>query len=227
MRRNRGTTIVNQDYLSEQAPVDPESVRPFPSSQIVYEIRWCKKPEVAPISACPCVRSTLSDIHSSEGIEHNLPISISDTSGPYTDPDVTIGARQGRPALRAQWIQERGDTDELPCLTSEYGRERLAGAALDPWRFTLIRNSPVPVGSVPIKRGVPERLGTGLTGERGHRATFATDPMPGGGHFSAPAWSVHGVPVGQILESVRRSAHRYPWLARNGSYVGEYPRPTR
>ncbi len=37
--------------------------------------------------------------------------SVYDTSGPYTDPKVDINVRKGLPALRAQWIAERGDTE--------------------------------------------------------------------------------------------------------------------
>ena len=50
--------------------------------------------------------------------------------------------RRGRPALRRRWIEERGDTDELPYLTSEYGRERLTDPDLDRFRFRHIRNPP-------------------------------------------------------------------------------------
>jgi len=47
-------------------------------------------------------------------------VSVYDTSGPYTDPAVAIDVRQGLPALRAEWIAARAD--------SEYyvGRQRVA-----------------------------------------------------------------------------------------------------
>ncbi|MEG0111853.1 MAG: phosphomethylpyrimidine synthase ThiC [Comamonas sp.] len=47
-------------------------------------------------------------------------VSVYDTSGPYTDPAVAIDVRQGLPALRAEWIAARGD--------SQYyvGRQRVA-----------------------------------------------------------------------------------------------------
>ncbi|MDP9431300.1 MAG: phosphomethylpyrimidine synthase ThiC [Actinomycetota bacterium] len=34
-----------------------------------------------------------------------------DTSGPYTDPEASIDIRAGLPALRADWIERRGDTE--------------------------------------------------------------------------------------------------------------------
>src|SRR5687768_8684195 len=55
----------------------------------------------------------------------NEPVTVYDTSGPYTDPNAVIDVRAGLPALRQPWILERGDVEELPGLTSEYGRNRL------------------------------------------------------------------------------------------------------
>ncbi len=39
--------------------------------------------------------------------------SVYDTSGPYTDPTVKIDIRSGLAPLRARWIDEREDTEEL------------------------------------------------------------------------------------------------------------------
>jgi phosphomethylpyrimidine synthase len=38
-------------------------------------------------------------------------VTLYDTSGPYTDPAAAIDVRQGLPALRAAWIDARGDTE--------------------------------------------------------------------------------------------------------------------
>jgi len=46
------------------------------------------------------------------GLEANPPIRLYDTSGPYTDPDVSLDVRHGLPALRRPWILERGDVEE-------------------------------------------------------------------------------------------------------------------
>jgi len=40
------------------------------------------------------------------------PVRVYDTSGPYTDPDANIDISAGLPALRRQWIMERGDVEE-------------------------------------------------------------------------------------------------------------------
>src|SRR5580765_659494 len=54
--------------------------------------------------------------------EPNPAITVYDTSGPYTDPDVAIDVRRGLPPLRLKWIRERGDVEELASLTSKYGQ---------------------------------------------------------------------------------------------------------
>lgn len=41
-------------------------------------------------------------------------VTLYDTSGPYTDPNVTTDVRRGLPPLRENWIVARGDTEEYP-----------------------------------------------------------------------------------------------------------------
>ena len=67
--------------------------------------------------------------------EPNDPIQVYDTSGPYTDPNQTIDVHQGLPKLRANWIAERNDTEELKGATSGYSQQRLADEGLDHIRF--------------------------------------------------------------------------------------------
>src|SRR5690606_26231244 len=67
--------------------------------------------------------------------EVNPPVTVYDTSGPYTDEDVEIDVRKGLPRLREQWILDRNDVDILSGITSDYGKERLANEKLDELRF--------------------------------------------------------------------------------------------
>jgi phosphomethylpyrimidine synthase len=67
--------------------------------------------------------------------EVNPPLTVYDTSGPYTDPEVAIDVRRGLPPLRAAWIAARGDAEPLAEPTSAYGRRRLADPRLDGLRF--------------------------------------------------------------------------------------------
>ena len=58
--------------------------------------------------------------------ETNPPVTVYDTTGPYTDPDVSIDIYKGLAPVRAGWIEERADTEQLDGLSSEYGRRRAA-----------------------------------------------------------------------------------------------------
>ncbi len=46
-------------------------------------------------------------------IEINDPMRVYDTSGPWGDPDFHGDVTQGLPPLRAKWIRERGDVEEI------------------------------------------------------------------------------------------------------------------
>ena len=67
--------------------------------------------------------------------EPNEPIRVYDTSGPYTDGETEIDVHVGLPKLRAKWIAERADTEELDGATSGYSQQRLADEGLDHIRF--------------------------------------------------------------------------------------------
>lgn len=65
----------------------------------------------------------------------NPPLTVYDTSGPYTDENATIDIKKGLPRIREQWTLDRGDVEVLDSITSEYGRSRLADKKLDELRF--------------------------------------------------------------------------------------------
>ncbi|MGV3639597.1 MAG: phosphomethylpyrimidine synthase ThiC, partial [Adhaeribacter sp.] len=69
----------------------------------------------------------------------NAPVTVYDTSGPYTDPDFELNLEKGLPRLRERWITGRGDVEQLPGLSSDYGRQRAADGRLDALRFAHIR----------------------------------------------------------------------------------------
>ena len=60
---------------------------------------------------------------------------VYDTSGPYTDPAVTIDVRHGIAPHRVDWITARGDVEELAESSSDYGRLRELDASLAGLRF--------------------------------------------------------------------------------------------
>ncbi|HDZ07884.1 phosphomethylpyrimidine synthase ThiC [Pseudohongiella sp.] len=65
-----------------------------------------------------------ADTLTEKGREVNPPIRVYDTSGPYSDPAAHVDLRTGLPAIRAPWIEERGDTELLTGVSSEFGRQR-------------------------------------------------------------------------------------------------------
>jgi len=67
--------------------------------------------------------------------ETNAPVTVYDTSGPYTDPNAVIDVKKGLERLREQWIIDRGDVEQLPGISSAYGVERLNDPKLDDLRF--------------------------------------------------------------------------------------------
>ena len=67
----------------------------------------------------------------------NAPLTVYDTSGPYTDPDTRIDLSQGLMPLRADWVAERADTEALCRVSSAFGRSRELDARLDAVRFPV------------------------------------------------------------------------------------------
>ncbi len=69
----------------------------------------------------------------------NEPVTVYDTSGPYTDPNVEIDVRKGIPRIREQWIFDRSDVEQQDEISSEYGKKRLLNSDLDHLRFDHIK----------------------------------------------------------------------------------------
>jgi phosphomethylpyrimidine synthase len=72
-------------------------------------------------------------------LEENPPVSVYDTSGPYTDPDVAIDVRRGLPPLRRDWIQARADVQECEAPSSAFARARERDPKLAEVRFERAR----------------------------------------------------------------------------------------
>lgn len=123
-------------FLAANAQVDEAAIQPLPNSRKVY-IEGSR-----PDLRVPMREISQADTPTGFGGEKNPPIFVYDCSGPYSDPAAQIDIRSGLPALRARWIEERGDTEELPDLTSEYGRQRAADARLDELRFPGLQRKP-------------------------------------------------------------------------------------
>jgi len=125
---------VEQQNLSESAQVDQQSIQPFPRSQKIYV--QGSRPDIR----VPMREISLDVTPTDFGGEINAPVTVYDTSGPYTDPNVQIDVRKGLADVRSAWIEERGDTETLPGLTSEFGQRRLNDAELTAMRFAHVRH---------------------------------------------------------------------------------------
>src|SRR5574343_244483 len=125
-----------QPFVANQAHVDEAAIAPLPNSRKVY-IEG-SRPDIQ----VPMREISQTDTPTGMGGEKNPPIYVYDCSGPYTDPHAKIDIRAGLPALRQKWIEERGDTEVLDDLTSDFGRLRAADKALDELRFPGLHRKP-------------------------------------------------------------------------------------
>ncbi|WEN41187.1 Phosphomethylpyrimidine synthase [Thauera sp. GDN1] len=126
----------NEKFIAAEAHVDEAAIAPLPNSRKIYVEG--SRPDLR----VPMREITQSDTPASFGAEKNPPIFVYDCSGPYTDPAAKIDIRSGLPALRQRWIEERGDTEVLPGLSSEFGRQRTADKTLDELRFPGLHRAP-------------------------------------------------------------------------------------
>ncbi|AHE99756.1 phosphomethylpyrimidine synthase ThiC [Thioalkalivibrio paradoxus] len=126
-------SAIPEDFIRRTARLSEDVARPFPNSRKVFAQ-----------GSQPSLRVPMREVaqhptHTSAEIEENPPITLYDTSGPYTDPSVEIDLLRGLPEVRTAWIEERGDTEPLDGPTSDYGRSRAADPALAALRFEHLR----------------------------------------------------------------------------------------
>ena len=122
----------------DEARLSAITTGPLPASRKVHV-----NGALHPSSESPCARSRRlprapTPPAGSDGAEvPNPPIVVYDTTGPYTDPEAHIDARQGLPSVRGEWVRARERRrragDHLVGLWSSSTRRRQAQwAALSP-----------------------------------------------------------------------------------------------
>ena len=126
-------SAIPEDFVRKTSRLSEEVTRPFPGSRKVYVEG--SRPDLR----VPMREIAQSPTPSSFGAEENPPISVYDTSGPFTDPEISVDLLRGLPSVRSAWIEERGDTELLDGPTSAYGRERQHDPALAHLRFEHVR----------------------------------------------------------------------------------------
>jgi phosphomethylpyrimidine synthase len=126
-------SAIPEDFVNKTARLSAEVTQPFPRSKKIF-IEGSRPDIRVGMREVECSATT-----STSEAEENPPVTIYDTSGPFTDPDVSIDLMKGIPEVRSAWIDERNDTALLDGLSSEFGRQRKADASLDGLRFEHIR----------------------------------------------------------------------------------------
>lgn len=121
------------DLVRQTQELSEQVTRPIPGSRKIHVTGSRDDLRV------PLREIALADTPLVFGAEKNAPVTVYDTSGPYTDPDYRIDLSAGLPPLRAHWITERGDVEQLAGLSSEFGRKREADRRLDAVRFPNLR----------------------------------------------------------------------------------------
>jgi len=111
-------SAIASSMRDKTAQLSTDVEQPFPNSHKVY-VQGSRKD----------LRVGMREVHCSAspgtfGGGLNPPITIYDTSGPYSDPDIQVNLMQGLPPVRAAWIEQRNDTLLLAQPSSEYGRMR-------------------------------------------------------------------------------------------------------
>ncbi len=117
------------DLVRQTQELSEQVTRPIPGSRKIHVTGSRDDLRV------PLREIALADTPLVFGAEKNAPVTVYDTSGPYTDPDYLVDLSAGLPPLRAAWIAERGDVEQLAGLSSEFGRKREADRRLDAVRF--------------------------------------------------------------------------------------------
>ncbi|BEU05101.1 phosphomethylpyrimidine synthase [Agarivorans sp. OAG1] len=114
--------------------------QPFPNSEKIY-IQGSRDDIQVAMRQINLSDSLVGGTKEEPTFEPNEPVRVYDTSGIYTDENAELDVHKGLPQLRKAWIEERGDTEELAGLSSNFSQQRLADEGLDHIRF---ENLPTP-----------------------------------------------------------------------------------
>ncbi|MGO2011174.1 MAG: phosphomethylpyrimidine synthase ThiC [Pseudoalteromonas sp.] len=108
--------------------------QPFPSSHKVY-VQGTQENVRVGMREITLSDTFIGGTDENPIYESNTPLRVYDTSGPYTDPELSIDVRKGLDKYREQWIESRGDTEILESVTSQFSQQRMADEGLDHIRF--------------------------------------------------------------------------------------------
>ena len=139
-------SAIPEEFIKKTTQLSEDVTRPFPNSVKIYVAG--SRPDIR----VPMRQVQQDDTAASFGVEKNPPITVYDTSGPYSDPDASIDLMGGLPDVRAGWIDERNDTRLLDGPSSDFGNERQADPELAHLRFQHIRKPRRAVGGCNVSQ---------------------------------------------------------------------------
>ncbi|MDO6686617.1 MULTISPECIES: phosphomethylpyrimidine synthase ThiC [unclassified Agarivorans] len=108
--------------------------QPFPNSEKIY-VQGSRDDIQVAMRQINLADSLVGGTKTEPKLEPNEPVRVYDTSGIYTDENAELDVHKGLPQLRKAWIEERGDTEELTGLSSNFSQQRLADEGLEHIRF--------------------------------------------------------------------------------------------
>ena len=126
----------NKDTAPKKGAI---SRQPFPNSNKIY-VAGKIHPQIK-VAMREITLSNTKDSITGKSIP-NEPVTVYDTSGPYTDPNKEINIHNGIERIREQWILNRNDVEQLDAFSSKYCNERLNDSSLEHMRFSLL-NKPL------------------------------------------------------------------------------------
>lgn len=123
----------NKDTAPKEVKITRQS---FPNSKKIYA-----KGKIHPQIKVAMREIGLSDTKDSltGKMTFNEPVTVYDTSGPYTDPSKDINVHHGIERIREQWILDRKNVEQLDGFSSDYCNRRLMDKSLDHMRFSLLK----------------------------------------------------------------------------------------
>ncbi|MFT6620746.1 MAG: phosphomethylpyrimidine synthase, partial [Limisphaerales bacterium] len=94
--------------IASKDSFEPHSSEQLPNSKRVY-ISGEQFPELR----VPMREIELHDTKKMDGsMESNAPVRVYDCSGPWGDPDFKGDVKEGLPAMRRKWLEDREDLEE-------------------------------------------------------------------------------------------------------------------
>src|SRR5438132_12787128 len=95
--------------IAKNEEQEASAEKPLPNSRKIYAAG-----KLHPDVRVPFREISVAPTKTMNGeIEVNEPVCVYDTSGPWGDPSVDVDVTSGLPSLRAKWIRDRGDVEEI------------------------------------------------------------------------------------------------------------------